>query len=59
VRVLRRILRRWCAGFCATLRGPLEMLVGQLEVVFPRNLRTIADPPAYFDCLTLQAMCHM
>ena len=40
VRLLRRILRR----VVATSDGPLEMIVGRLQIVLPRDGFAVADP---------------
>ena len=50
VRVLRRILRRPCTGFCAASRRTEvrlgEVVVGRLVVVLPRDVFTVAQPVA-------------
>jgi len=37
VRLLRRILRRPCVGFCAALGGQLEVGIGHLQIMFQRD----------------------
>jgi hypothetical protein len=40
---LRRILRPWCAAFCAACR-PVEVVLGRLGVVFQAHLGVVAHP---------------
>ena len=42
--MLRSILRRKCAAFCAALQSPLEMLFGRLEIMLPSDLLAVAHP---------------
>ena len=43
-RLLRRILRRQCAGFCAALDRPLEVVCRHLGIVLETDPRTVPQP---------------
>jgi hypothetical protein len=46
VRLLRRFLRHWCAGFCAASRRPFKVLIGRLQIVLAGDLWAVAHPLA-------------
>jgi hypothetical protein len=44
--VLRLFLRHICAAFCAAFQCSLEMLIGHLKIMLPRDLWTVPNPLA-------------